>query len=192
MDEQDRNLTPESRLSTADLAAKNPATDHEPVQSETTSRHETSSPVMQVSRADGQTLVARDGAAASEGDQGTREQPTTAGRTAAGAGSDPEATPLFAEQRLPSFVTAGARSRLALWTSPGVPSSRRTAWWLKSCSGWPRALATSGRDWKPRGAAARRPRQRDCAWPYASTARSSTAYSGSEETPLLSPTWHVV
>jgi len=103
MDEQDRNLTPESRLSTADLAAKNPATDHEPVQSETTSRHETSSPVMQASRVEGQTLVAGDGAAASEDDQGTREQRTTAGRSASGAGSDPEATPLFAEHEATQF-----------------------------------------------------------------------------------------
>ena len=103
MDEQNRNLTPESRLSTADLAAKNPATDHEPVQSETTSRHETSSPVMQASRVEGQTLVARDGAAASEDDQGTREQRTTAGRSASGAGSDPEATPLFAEHEATQF-----------------------------------------------------------------------------------------
>jgi hypothetical protein len=103
MDEQDRNLTPESRLSTADLAAKNPTMDHEPAQAETTSRHETSSPASEVSRVDAQTLVVRDGAAASEGDQGTRAQPTTPGRTAAGAGSDPEATPLFAEQEATQF-----------------------------------------------------------------------------------------
>jgi hypothetical protein len=61
MDEQDRNLTPESRLSTADLAAKNPATDHEPVQSETTSRHQTSSPVMQASRVEGQPRLSLSG-----------------------------------------------------------------------------------------------------------------------------------
>jgi hypothetical protein len=103
MDEQDRNLTPESRLSTADLAAKNPAMDHETVQAETTGRHETSPPASQVSRVDAQTLVARDGAAANEGDQGTREQPTAAGRTPAGAGSDPEATPLFVEQEATQF-----------------------------------------------------------------------------------------
>ncbi|HEY8691298.1 MAG TPA: hypothetical protein VIR57_01015 [Chloroflexota bacterium] len=77
--------------------------DHEPAQAETTSRHETSSPASEVSRVDAQTLVVRDGAAASEGDQGTRAQPTTAGRTAAGAGSDPEATPLFAEQEATQF-----------------------------------------------------------------------------------------
>ncbi len=103
MDEQDRNLTPESRLSTADLAAKNPSMDHEPGQAETTSRNEASSPASQVSRVDVQTPVVRDGATASEGGQGPREQPTIAGRTAAAGGSDPEATPLFAEQEATQF-----------------------------------------------------------------------------------------
>jgi hypothetical protein len=103
MDEQDRNVTPESRLSTADLAAKNPSIDHEPPQAETTGRNEASSPASQVSLVDAQTPEVRDGAAASEGDQGTREQPTIAGRTAAAGGSDPEATPLFAEQEATQF-----------------------------------------------------------------------------------------